>query len=184
MKSKLLLSVILGVITLAVSIYVAIMSLMYGEPLTNLNTIYNYSLIISLFLLFVSTVMLTHSYGDKVDWIKSILYPFAVLSVLYFFFYPTVLLYKLLALSLGIVLFQTGFSRAKLLRFSCPRFLSLYIFYLLLFYYLFYPRINRFRNSYIICYYDEQRTTQIMESTDGAWNTAFALRRSDLTLLC
>ncbi|MCY0849444.1 serine/threonine-protein kinase [Sulfuracidifex metallicus] len=131
MKSKLLLSVILGVTTLAVSIYVAIMSLMYGEPLTNLNTIYNYSLIISLFLLFVSTLMLTHSYGNKVDWIKSILYPFAVLSILYFFFYPTVLIYKLLALSLGMVLFQAGFSRAKLapLFLFLDFFLSIYFIY-------------------------------------------------------
>ncbi len=131
MKGKLVLSAVLGVIALALSIYDLSFSLMYGQALINLSTIYPYSLIISLILLFVSMIMLTYAYNGKVDVVKTLLYPFAVVSLLFSIFYPTLLTYKLVSFTLSLSLFQLGFKRARLgiLFFILDFFLSTFFIY-------------------------------------------------------
>ncbi|BBG25447.1 hypothetical protein IC006_2783 [Sulfuracidifex tepidarius] len=131
MKGKLVLSAVLGVVALALSIYVSSFSLMYGQSLINVSTIYSYSLIISLLLLFASMVMLTYAYSGKVDLLKTLLYPFAIISLLFSIFYPTLLVYKLISFALSLSLFQLGFKKARLsaMFFVLDFFLSVFFIY-------------------------------------------------------
>jgi len=114
MNGKLVVTAILGILSLVASIYISVFSFMEGEPFIYVGLIYNYSLIISLFLLLVSFLMLSYAYYGKIDIVKSLLYPFGTLSLLFAVFYPTLLIDKLVSFALSLLLFQVGFKKGGL----------------------------------------------------------------------